>query len=63
VANYLLNRKRREIARMEESGQFQVLIQGTPGGPPETLDFLCFDHNNNEVRLFPVEEQRRPPRR
>ncbi len=31
VADYLLNRKRREIARMEEVGGVQVHVQGMPG--------------------------------
>jgi len=41
----------------------QVQIIGVLGAPPETLDFLCFDNNDNEVRLFPIEEQRRSARR
>ncbi len=64
VANYLLNRKRKEISRLEEEGNIAVQIIGVPHAPPETLDFLCYDSNNNEVRLHPVEAQpRRPARR
>jgi len=55
VANYLLNRKRRDISRLEESGNIQVNIRGTPGAPPETLEFVCYDNNNNEVKLAPAE--------
>jgi ribonuclease E len=55
VANYLLNKKRREIARLEESGGIQVQIRGTAGAPPETLEFACYDNNNNEVKLSPAE--------
>ena len=63
VANYLHNRKRKEINDLEEKGHMQVQIIGVLGAPPETLDFLCFDNNDNEVRLFPIEEQRRSARR
>jgi ribonuclease E len=55
VADYLLNKKRGEIARLEEGGNIQVCVRGAPGAPPETLEFGCFDHNNNEVKLWPVE--------
>src|SRR5262249_21247464 len=50
VANYLLNKKRKEIARLEESGEIQVAITGVLGASPETLDFLCYDNNNNEIK-------------
>jgi ribonuclease E len=60
VANYLLNKKRREISKLEESGNIQVQINGSPGKPPEMLEFVCYDKNNNEVKALPVEE---PPTR
>ncbi len=62
VANYLLNKKRGEIARLEESGEIQVQIRGSAGAPPETLEFTCYDNNNNEVKLFPSELPGRPRR-
>src|SRR5262249_27110982 len=40
VAAYLLNRKRREIARLEEEGGIQVAIAGRLGAPPESLEFV-----------------------
>jgi ribonuclease E len=55
VADYLLNKKRREITHLEESGNILVQINGTPGAPPELLEFTCFDNNNNEVKLLPDE--------
>ena len=55
VANYLLNKKRRDIARLEEGGDIQVQVQGVIGAPPELLEFLCFDHNNNEVKFLAAE--------
>jgi ribonuclease E len=61
VASYLLNKKRKEVARLEESGDIQVSIAGQPGAAPETLDFLCYDNNNNEIKFLTVEETR--PRR
>ena len=54
VADYLLNRKRREIAKLEEGGAL-VHIQGMPGAPAELLEFQCLDKNNNEVRVLPQE--------
>jgi ribonuclease E len=63
VADYLQNKKRREIARLEESGNLQVTITGEAGLPPETLEFRCYDNNNNEVKLFPNEPAPPRPRR
>jgi ribonuclease E len=62
VASYLLNRKRKEITRLEETGQIQVIIASSIGAPPELLDFVCYDNNNNEIKFFPFEETR-PQRR
>src|SRR5262249_47404850 len=53
VANYLLNRKRREVARLEESGGIQVTVTGAVGVSPELLEFVCYDNNNNEVKFLP----------
>ncbi|MFL5243420.1 MAG: Rne/Rng family ribonuclease [Gemmataceae bacterium] len=63
VANYLLNKKRKEIAKLEELGGIQVHVTGVTGAPPETLEFTCFDSNNNEVKLLPQPEEFRPRRR
>jgi ribonuclease E len=60
VADYLLNKKRREIAKLEEGGAL-VHIQGMPGAPAELLEFQCLDKNNNEVRVLPQEAP--PPMR
>jgi ribonuclease E len=54
VANYLLNKKRREIARLEESGNLAVSIAGAVGVPPEMLEMACLDNNGNEVKLVPT---------
>jgi ribonuclease E len=59
VASYLLNKKRREIARLEEEGDIQVSVTGVAGGAPELLDFHCFDNNNNEIKCNGFDE---PPR-
>jgi ribonuclease E len=56
VAHYLLNKKRKEIARLEETGTTQVFVTGLPGAAPETLEFTCYDNNNNEVKFLPHEE-------
>jgi ribonuclease E len=59
VADYLLNRKRREIGQLEGSGTFQVMVTGLTGVPPETLDLVCYDKHNNDIKLLPPE----PPAR
>jgi ribonuclease E len=56
VANYLQNKKRREIGKLEEAGNIQVQITGCPGKPPEMLEFVCYDKNNNEVKTKPADE-------
>jgi ribonuclease E len=61
VAHYLLNKKRKEIAQLEEPGRIQVTITGASGIAPETLELTCYDNNNSEVKFLPQEESR--PRR
>ncbi|MBA4064005.1 MAG: ribonuclease E [Isosphaera sp.] len=53
VAHYLLNRRRKELAALEERGRLELQITGQPGVSPDTLHVRCFDHNGNEVRLLP----------
>ena len=43
------------IAKLEEAGDIQVSILGQFGVSPETLEFLCYDNNNNEVKCLPTE--------
>jgi ribonuclease E len=64
VAQALLNRKRKEIVSLEETGgkQVQVRSLGTSVAP-ETLEFVCFDNHHNEVKFTPFEEPRPPQRR
>jgi ribonuclease E len=63
VANYLLNRKRKDITRLEESGNIQVTVTGAVGVPAETLEFVCYDNNNNEIKFGPYVETRQQRRR
>jgi ribonuclease E len=58
VAHYLLNKKRKEIAQLEEPGRIQIIITGAAGVAPETLELACFDNNNTEVKFMPQEESR-----
>jgi len=51
VADYLLNKKRREIGQFEDLGQMSVTIKSVFGTNPEHLQFICLDRNDNEVRL------------
>jgi ribonuclease E len=63
VAGYLLNRKRKEISQLEESGQIQVMIHGSLGVSPEFLEFNCYDNTDNEVKFLPRLEETKPRRR
>jgi ribonuclease E len=63
VASYLLNRKRKAINGLEESGNTTVHITGELAAAPEMLEFVCYDVNNNEVKFLPGEENHRPRRR
>jgi ribonuclease E len=55
VADYLLNRRRKEVLAMEEVGSMTVAIRGVAGVPPEHLHFVSLDQNGNEVRLIAPE--------
>src|SRR5262249_46296236 len=55
VATYLLNRKRRELAQVEEDGGKQVSVRGKPDEAPEFLEFVCYDNNSNEVKFLPFD--------
>jgi ribonuclease E len=56
VANYLLNRKRGEIAKLEEASGKQITVRAKPGAAPEFLEFVSYDGNNNEVKFLPFDE-------
>jgi ribonuclease E len=58
VANYLLNKKRKDISQLEESAGIQIQIAGLPGVGPETLEFVCLDNNNSEIKVLPFDEER-----
>ncbi|MBX6316477.1 MAG: Rne/Rng family ribonuclease, partial [Isosphaeraceae bacterium] len=47
VATYLNNRKRREIARIEEESHMVIHIRHEDDAPAEHLQFDCFDAQNN----------------
>jgi ribonuclease E len=54
AASYLLNKRRRDLAALEEHAKIEIAITGVPGMSPEALTVRCFDHNGNEVRLIPL---------
>jgi ribonuclease E len=58
VAAYLLNRKRHEITKLEQSGEVHVQVSGALNVPPELMEFVCLDNNNNEVKFL---SQNDPP--
>lgn len=51
VANYLNNRKRRELAQLEDDGRIEALILGREGVSPEFLRLECVDDSGREVRV------------
>jgi ribonuclease E len=53
VASYLNNRKRRELARLEDEGSMTVQILEAKGVSPEHLVVRCRDAEGREVR-FPI---------
>jgi ribonuclease E len=53
VATYLNNRKRRELARLEDEGKMSLQIFGKEGVVGEQLDMECFDGTGRVVR-FPL---------
>jgi len=54
VAHYLNNRKRHDLARMEESGQMTIQITGLKGVSPEHLEVHCRDAEGRDIKLLPA---------
>ena len=51
VADYLNNRKRRELARLEDEGDMSVQIIGCEGVSPEHLVLECHDATGREIKV------------
>ena len=51
VADYLNNKKRRELSRLEDTGQVTVQVIGAVGVPPEHMVIECRDSEGREVRF------------
>ncbi|MBN2293767.1 MAG: Rne/Rng family ribonuclease [Pirellulales bacterium] len=51
VASYLSNKKRRELARLEDEGKMTLQILGDKGVSPEHLKVVCRDADNREVKF------------
>jgi ribonuclease E len=51
VANYINNRKRRELSRLEEEGKITVQVLGAKGVSPEYVQLQCFDADEREVKF------------
>jgi ribonuclease E len=54
VASYLNNRKRKEIARLENESSMTVAVLFKENVPAEHLQIDCYDANSSEVRLVPL---------
>ena len=52
VATYLNNRKRRELARLEDDGDMDVQVLGKEGVAPEFLALECEDQQGRPVRFL-----------
>jgi ribonuclease E len=50
VASYLNNKKRRELAKIEDENNVQILVLGGEGLSPEYLKIDCQDAAGREVR-------------
>ena len=53
VATYLNNKKRRELAKIEDDADISVQIYGREGVPPEHLAVECFDGSGRDLK-FPI---------
>jgi ribonuclease E len=53
VATFLNNKKRRELAKLEDEGSVVIQILGRENISPEHLVFECLDSNGREVK-FPL---------
>jgi ribonuclease E len=53
VAAYLNNKKRRELARIEDDGQMTILVLGHSNVSPEHLVLECRDADGHEVPFPP----------
>jgi len=51
VADYLNNKKRRDLARLEEEGQVTIQVIGAEGVSPEHLVIECRDAEDREVEF------------
>ena len=51
VADYLNNKKRRELARLEDEGKMVVQVIGAKGVSPERLLIECRDSEGRSVRF------------
>jgi ribonuclease E len=51
VADFLNNRKRHEITRLEQDGKLSVQIVGVEEAPPEHLLIVCRDADDREVKF------------
>ncbi len=51
VASYLNNKKRRELASLEDEGDITVQIFGRKGVSPEFLEILCHDVDGRDVKF------------
>jgi ribonuclease E len=51
VATYLNNKKRRELAKIEDDGHIQIQILGSESVTPEHLLIECHDTNGREVKF------------
>ncbi|MEM9186782.1 MAG: Rne/Rng family ribonuclease [Planctomycetota bacterium] len=51
VATYLSNRKRRELTRMEDENELEVVVLGREGLSPEYLKIECEDDRGRDLRF------------
>ena len=51
VANYLNNKKRRELAKIEDDNNVQIQVLSGEGLSPEYLKIDCVDANGREVKF------------
>ena len=58
VANHLNNRKRKEIARIEEDCSVSILVSPLNDVPPDHLRMRCLDELGNDVKILAPDDSK-----
>lgn len=57
VAEYLNNRKRHDLTKIEDDGKVEVVVRGKPDVWPEFLEIQCSDRNGTNIPFTAIEKK------